>query len=171
MIHGHNPAIVPNMFIVSHFIAKVKDGIRYITGKEAALCPECGQLMDMHGRCRRYVRQKSGQREELSIRVFHCLNCRRYHRELPSFIVPFKHLCVEIFAAIYDALNDYVDDHTAARICRWVKRFLVFGAAAVSRLKLEYPTLVTNYDAFSTLEKLKYFVRVVVNVGEWKLTS
>ena len=69
---------------------------------------------------------------------------------------------------LYDALNDYVDDHTAARICRWVKGFLVFGAATVRRLKLEHPSIVTNYGINSTSETLRYFVRVVVNVGEWK---
>jgi hypothetical protein len=169
MIRGHNTAIVPNMIIVSHFSEFVKDEIHYIFGEEDALCPECGHRMKFSGRCRRHVfRQKSRQREKLSLRVFYCPECHRYHRELPDFIVPFKHFCLEIYAAIYDALNDYVDDHTAARICRWVKGFLVFGAATVRRLKLEHPSIVTNYGINSTSETLRYFVRVVVNVGEWK---
>ena len=48
------------------------------------------------------------------------------------------------------------------------KRLLVFGAAIVRRLKLEHPTLVTNYDSTSTWDTLRYFVRVVVNIGKWK---
>ena len=91
-----------------------------------------------------------------------------HHRELPDFVVPFKHLSAKIYAAICDAINEFVDDHSAARICRWVKGFLVFGAAIVRRLKLEHPTLVTNYDSNSTWDTLRYFIRVVVNIGEWK---
>lgn len=160
------------MIIVAHFLEYVKDGIQYITGDEKVFCPDCGCLMKLHGRCRRYVRRPSGYREELALRVLYCVECRRYHRELPDFVVPYKHLCADIIASIYDALNNYcVDDHSAIRICRWVKAFFKFGAATVRRLKLEHPTLVTNYDAFSTLDKLKYFVRVVVNLGEWHPTS
>lgn len=160
------------MISITHFIEYVKDGIRYITGDEEVFCPDCGCLMKLHGRCRRYVRRSNGYREKLALRVLHCEKCQRYHRELPDFVVPYKHLCAEIFAAIHDALNNYcVDDHTAARVCRWIKDFFRIGAATVRRLRLEHPTLVTNYDAFSTLEKLKYFVRLVVNVGEWHPTS
>ena len=102
------------------------------------------------------------------MRVFYCSKCYHYHRELPDFVVPFKHLSAKIYAAICDAINEFVDDHTAARICRWVKSFLVFGAAIVRILKLEHPTLVTNYDSTSTWDTLRYFIRVVVNIGEWK---
>ncbi|WP_419247555.1 DUF6431 domain-containing protein [Ruminococcus albus] len=51
--------------------------------------------------------------------------CYHYHRELPDFVVPFKHLSAKIYAAICDAINEFVDDHTAARICRWVKGFCI----------------------------------------------
>lgn len=86
--------------------------------------------------------------------------------------MPYKHLCADIIAAIYDALDTYcVDDHTATRICRWVKIFFRIGAATVGRLKLEHPTLVTNCDAFSTLDKLRYFVKVIVKMDEWQSTS
>ena len=141
------------MIIVAQFLKHVKDGICIITGKVTAPCPDCGGRMNVHGRCRRYVRNESGQREELSLRVLYCPKCHRYHRELPDYVIPYKHLCAKIFAEAYDATKNYcVDDHTAAGLRRC-------------------PTLVTNYDTFSTLDKLRYFVRVVVNVGEWKSTS
>ena len=169
MISGHNSAIVYTMFIVSSFSSFVKDDIHYIFGKEEAVCPECGNHMRFNGRCRRFVfRENSRKREKYSMRVFYCSKCYHYHRELPDFVVPFKHLSAKIYAAICDAINEFVDDHSAARICRWVKGFLVFGAAIVRRLKLEHPTLVTNYDSNSTWDTLRYFIRVVVNIGEWK---
>lgn len=162
------------MIIVSHFLDYVKDGIRYITGDDKVFCPnpDCGCFMNLHGRCRRYVCRPDGLRDELSLRVLYCPKCNQYHRELPDFVVPYKHLCADIIAAIYDALDTYcVDDHTATRICRWVKIFFRIGAATVGRLKLEHPTLVTNCDAFSTLDKLRYFVKVVVKMDEWQSTS
>ena len=162
------------MIIVSHFLDYVKDGIRYITGDDKVFCPnpDCGCFMNLHGRCRRFVRRPAGLRDELSLRVLYCPKCNQYHRELPDFVVPYKHLCADIIAAIYDALDTYcVDDHTATRICRWVKIFFRIGAATVGRLKLEHPTLVTNCDAFSTLDKLRYFVKVVVKMDEWQSTS
>lgn len=160
------------MIIVSHFLEKVKDGIHFITGKEMAFCPDCGQLMDQHSRCRRYVRRPSGQRDELSLRVFHCSQCHRYHRELPDFIMPYKHLCMEIIAAIYDVLENYaVEVSTIERIRLWVKEFIKFGSAMVGRSESECPTIVTKYDANSTLDTLRYFAKVTANAGKWKLTS
>ena len=162
------------MIIVSHFLDYVKDGIRYITGDDKVFCPDpdCGCFMKLHGRCRRYVRRPDGLRDALSLRVLYCPKCNQYHRELPDFVVPYKHLCADIIAAIYDARDNYcVDDHTATCVYRWVKEFFKFGIATVRRLKLEQPTLMTNYDAFSTLDKLKYFVKAVVKMGEWQSTS
>ncbi|MGN1415620.1 MAG: DUF6431 domain-containing protein [Oscillospiraceae bacterium] len=128
--------------------------------------------MDMHGRCKRYVRRHNGLRDELSLRVFYCSECHHYHRELPDFIVPYKHLCIEVIAAIYDALNNYdVEGNTVLRVRRWVESFLKFGAAMVRSLKLRHPILVTKYNADSTLETLKFFVRAAANANEWKLTS
>lgn len=169
MTRTHDTAIVPNMIIVSHFLEYVKGGIHYITGTETVLCPDCGQIMNPHCRCRRYIRRLNGMRDKLSVRVLFCALCHRYHRELPDFVTPFKHLCTEAIAAIHDAIGDYcVDDHSAARIRRWVERLLKFGSATVRRLKLEYPMLVTNYDVNSTFDTLRYFVRAVANADEWK---
>ena len=108
---SHNTAIVLTMRIVSHFLEKVKDGIHIITGLEPPACPDCGQIMEPHGRCRRYVRMPGGIRHTLSLRVFHCSKCRHYHRELPDFITPRKHLCTEVIAAIYDNLDNYDVDN------------------------------------------------------------
>lgn len=169
---SHNTAIVLTMRIVSHFLEKVKDEIHVITGLEPPACPNCGQIMEPHGRCRRYVRMPGGIRHTLSLRVFHCSKCRHYHRELPDFMTPRKHLCTEVIAAIYDNLDNYdVDNSTITRIRHWVKQFMKFGAATVNRLKLEHPTLVTKYNANHAFDTLKYFVKVVTNANEWKFIS
>jgi hypothetical protein len=137
--------------------------------------------MKVHGRCRRYVRTHGENREILSLRVLYCEHCHRYHRELPDFIIPYKHISAKLIAHIYDALSsDYVDimkhnypvdGSTARRIWNWTEQFLRFGAATVRRLKLEHPTLTTKYDSGSTLETLRYFVKVTANANEWKFNQ
>lgn len=109
----------------------------------------------------------------MSIRVLHCLKCGRFHRELPDFIVPFKHLSLELIAGIYEGTveNPAVDGSTIIRLRYWVDWLLTYGAAILERLKEEHPTLVTDYDADSIFDTLRYFVRITVNVHEYKLTS
>ena len=160
------------MIIVSRFLEKVKDGIHFITGLEEVFCPECTQPMRPHGRCRRLVRMSDECRHKLSLRVLFCPNCRSHHRELPDFIVPQKHFCAEVIAAICDALDNYdADNSTILRIRHWFRKFIVFGAAILRRLKLEHPSLATDCDACSSLEKLRYYVRLIANVNEWKSIS
>ena len=160
------------MFIVSCFVEFVKEGIHIIIGKEPAQCPCCGKLMHLHCRCVRYVRRHEGQRDKLSLRVFYCSNCHRYHRELPNFIVPYRHLCTKILAAIYDDRDNYaVDNRTIIRIRRWVNKFMKFGVATIGRLQSEHPSLLTKYDVNSTYETLRYFVKLVVNACEWKFNE
>lgn len=108
----------------------------------------------------------------LSLRVFFCPECRRYHRELPDFITPYKQLSTEMIADIYDNHDDYdVDDSTIIRIRHWVTALLLFGAATVRRLKLEHPSLTIKENFDSTILALKYFVRLIVNSNEWKFMS
>lgn len=160
------------MKVVSRFIEKIKDGIHYITGKEDAYCTVCGNLMSVHSRCIRYVRRANGKRDKLSLRVLQCVSCHRFHRELPDFITPYKHLCTEILAAIHDALNNYcVDERTVHRVRHWVEWFLEFSSAFIKGLLIKHPLMLTNYAVNSTFDTLRYFVKVVANDNEWKFNE
>jgi len=157
---------------ISFFLEKVKDEIRTITGTETPSCPICGNTMKSHGRCRRYLRISGGDRITLSVRVFYCPKCKRYHRELPDYITPYKHLSTEVIADIYDNQDNYdVDDSTIIRIRRWVKAFMIFGIATIRRLKIEHPSLTINDQFDSTYLALSYFVKIIVNSNEWKFMS
>lgn len=163
----------PTMIIVSHFFKKVKDGILEITGS-STFCPDCGELLHFHGRCSRFVRVETGEKRiEMSIRVLHCTSCCRFHRELPDFVAPFKHLSLEVISQLYDGtLKDpAVDGSTIIRLRYWVDRLLRYGAAILKRLKEEHPTFVTKYNADSIFDTLRYFVMITVNAHEYKLTS
>lgn len=161
------------MIIVARFHQKVKDGILEITGFNA-LCPTCNELLDFHARCSRFVRIESGEKRiEVSIRVLHCASCGHFHRELPDFIAPFKHLSLELITKIYDgtAENMAVDGSTIIRLRYWVDWLLKYGAAILKRLKAEHSTLVTKYNADLTFDTLRYFVMITINANEYKLTS
>lgn len=165
-------ATVPSMKSISFFREKVKDGIIEITGTNSPVCPICGKPMKSHGRCKRYLRISGEKRVTLSVRVFYCPECRRYHRELPDYITPYKHLSTDMIAEIYDGTDNYdVDDSTIIRVRKWVRKFLSFGAATVRRLKLEHPALEIRNSFESTSDTLTYFVRMVVNSNEWKFIS
>ena len=163
----------PTMIIVARFHQKVKDGILEITGYDA-ICPVCNEPMHFHGRCSRFARIETGEKRiEISIRVLRCLKCGHFHRELPDFIAPFKHLSLKLIAQIYDGTveNPAVDGSTIIRLRYWVDWLLSYGAVILKRLKEEHPTFVTKYNAGSLLETLKYFVMLIVNTREYKLTS
>lgn len=67
--------------------------------------------------------------------------------------------------------NDYaVDNSTIIRIRHWLQVILKFGEATIRRLTLEHPTFVTEYNAFSTFAKLRYFVKVIMNGAQMKQT-
>ena len=161
------------MIIVARFLQNVKDGILEITGFNP-FCPDCNVLLDFHARCRRFVRVETGEKRiEVSIRVLRCPSCGHFHRELPDFIAPFKHLSLELIAQIYDGTveNPAVDGSTIIRLRYWVDWLLRYGAAILKRLEEEHPTFVTKYNADSLPDTLRYFVMITVNAHEYKLTS
>lgn len=125
-------------------------------------------------RCSRFARIETGEKRiEMSIRVLRCLKCGHFHRELPDFIAPFKHLSLKLIAQIYDGTvgNPAVDGITIIRLRYWVDWLLRYGAAILKQLETKHPTFVTKYNADSTLDTLKYFVMITVNAHEYKLTS
>lgn len=157
---------------ISHFLHNLKNKIHIITGTKPSVCPICASMMRPHGRCRRFLRISGEKRIILSIRVFFCVQCHRYHRELPDFIVPYKHLCTKMISQMNEETNDYaVDNSTIIRIRHWLQVILKFGEATIRRLTLEHPTFVTEYNAFSTFAKLRYFVKVIMNANEWKFSG
>ena len=161
------------MIIVARFLQKVKGGILEITGYDA-ICPVCNEPMHFHGRCSRFARIETGEKRiEMSIRVLRCLKCGHFHRELPDFLAPFKHLSLELIAQIYDGTvgNPAVDDSTIIRLRYWVDWLLRYGAAILKQLETKHPTFETKYNADSTFDTLKYVVMITVNAHEYKLTS
>ena len=97
------------------------------------LCPVCKQgCLIFRDYCTRNVRYEGGETETYRIPRHQCNNprCKRIHRLLPDFMVPFKHYAEDV---ISDAVNDRLDPFrtddapSLVTIRRW-KRWVEFNA-------------------------------------------
>ncbi len=100
------------------------------------LCPVCksGNLQ-FRDRCKRIRKLEGGDKEWISIPRHQCDNpsCRRIHRMLPDFLVPFKHYQETV---IVDAIDDRIvpeesdDRPSETTVLRW-KLWLMLNAANI----------------------------------------
>ena len=164
------------MRVTSNFVKLILNGIWKITGREPALCPKCNKLMQSHGRCQRNVHIPGDGRTRFSLRVFFCDTCRRYHRELPYFLIPYKYHCAETVAATYDSdmaeLDCDADDSTIRRLKQWVTDFLEFCDKVLKNSNHHLPferDSINSSTATSILPTLQFFVQLLVNSGSWKV--
>lgn len=61
----------------------VKTGIR--------ICPDCNGTLHYYDTVKRIVRGSFGKVYWIHLRRLNCKICGRYHRELPNYILPYKH--------------------------------------------------------------------------------
>lgn len=147
------------------------DDVLVITGQEQSNCPDCYQLMRPHGRCLRYVYFPAQERTKLLLRVFFCPECRRYHRELPDFIVPHKLHCVETVEQCYtlpiDEIVGSVEESTIRRIRKWSKWFL---SAAILVLKTDIQTKCNPICLFNYKDPhiIKTCVNIIAGANKWQ---
>ncbi len=85
----------------------------------------------------RQRRRPSGEIYQLILRQFRCDQCRRYHRELPDLLVPYKRYDAESIEA--GLLNDpdtpvAADDSTLARWRRWFAGWSLTAAHGLQAL-------------------------------------
>ena len=116
------------MFIVTEYL--LENQCVFICIREY-LCPECkeGNLI-FHDYCKRIVRHEDGESEWIRIPRHQCDNprCRKLHRMLPDFLVPFKHYLEDVISdAINDRLNlELIDEAPSpATIRRWKRWILI----------------------------------------------
>lgn len=54
-------------------------------------CPKCGGKLKYVGPVKRMIRTKGGHTYWIRIRRMMCVDCGTVHRELPDFLLPYKH--------------------------------------------------------------------------------
>lgn len=108
----------------------------FLSDSSEYLCPVCkeGNLI-FRDYCKRLVRHEDDESEWIRIPRHQCDNprCRKLHRMLPDFLVPFKHYSEDV---ISDAINDRLslemtnDAPSPATIRRW-KRWILMNQADI----------------------------------------
>lgn len=110
--------------------------------------------------------------EVYRLRVMECKECGKTHRELPEWIVPYKRMDVELLSVISEVAEERCLGETEAGTWRRVKAWVAwFLAYALNVLKSVQVTLGRGFPTIpsgdSLHRKLAYFVRLVVNSGQW----
>ena len=138
---------------------------------EFVSCPCCSGDLFVRGTCRRKVRRftehSDGQFPEIwYLRVMQCRQCRKTHRELPDWIIPYKRCSVEMYAEIAEGNEKVCCDGTTITIVRlWVEWFLNYARHIVEAMKVLYPGFSPIPDSKPLADRLTYFVRLTVNSG------
>lgn len=97
-----------------------------------------------------------------------CRQCRKTHRELPDWIIPYKRCSAEMYAEIAEDNEKVSCDGTTITVVRlWVEWFLNYARNIVEAMKILYTGFSPIPDNAPLAERLTYFVRLVVNSGNW----
>jgi len=101
----------------------------FLSDSSEYLCPICkeGKLI-FRDYCKRIVKHEGGEAETILIPRHRCGNprCKKLHRMLPDFLVPFKHYTEDVISdAVSDRLdiNKTNDEPSVPAILRW-KRWI-----------------------------------------------
>jgi len=131
-------------------------------------CPYCNGKLYVRGTCRRKVRDAEDQCTVLRLRVLACRNCGKTHRELPEGVIPYKRYGSDAICKMKEHPEKcFTEPCSIQRIIAWLSGFLSFAEKYLEGLKqegFETPELV----GCPLYRRLNYFVRIIVNSGEWK---
>ena len=122
--------------------------------------------MQYYDRRRRKFRDVNGDRQTASIRRFHCVSCKRYHSEIPDFLVPYKRYSREAIEQV--CLSDRAlvpeEERSRQRLRTWYRSMTSHLRAVWQRLVKQ---LLLPREKAPTFQDL---VKICVNSGFWVTT-
>lgn len=65
-------------------------------------CPSCGRKLKYYDKVRRMVRTKGRVARYVLIRRMRCSGCGKIHRELPTYIFPYKQYEAELISGVLE---------------------------------------------------------------------
>lgn len=131
-------------------------------------CPYCRGKLYVHGTCRRKVRDAEENCTVLRLRVLACRDCGKTHRELPEGVVPYKRYGSAAICQMKENPDDCdTESRSIRRITAWLTAFLSFAEKYLEGLK-HTGFAVPELTGTALKLRLDYYVRTVVNTGEWK---
>lgn len=166
--HAAGNAVSKSMISIADYTSLSKGNLIIITGPGESFCPVCGGKLNVRGTCIRKVRG-NGTTKELRLRVMKCRSCRKTHREIPTDIIPYKRTGLADFCEIAEAgPNDYpCDTSTWQRMKLWLSWFLAFARSVERSLTCSGLLAETKSVGNSLRQQTTYFVRLVINSGNW----
>jgi hypothetical protein len=134
-----------------------------VTGIETISCPKCGGELKQHDRRRRGLIDGEGAKHVYSLRQLRCKRCRRLHRELTDFMVPYKRYSTEVVEKVSKGERVYTpyEERTRQKIRVWYKKVIGhLQGVWRQQVKLGFvsPYLVPSFVSL---------VRAAVNSGNW----
>lgn len=163
------------MYIIKNYR---RDGKYILLDDNCFCCPVCkeGQLLFLDY-CKRIVRYEGGEKEWIMIPRHKCDNekCRKIHRMLPDFLVPYKHYSEEVISGVLENIvcaddmdsENYPNDYTMYRWQQWfAKNEFVINECFTARKKsygigLSFEDIRLLYaDSW-----LKYSIACIYNCG------
>ena len=158
------------MISVAHGRRVNKGNIIIFTGTEDVPCPKCGGALVVHGTCIRKLRKRY-EEQTFRLRVMECSVCGRTHRELPEEFVPYKRMDAELLCIIAEAPRCeqvlVAETSTWSRVHVWMRWFLAYAAHILNAMLEQYTAFATIPSGETARRRLTYFVRLVVNSGNW----
>ena len=104
----------------------------------------------------------------MRLRVLECERCGKTHRELPEQIVPYKRHNVESICTMLDAPDECIPEPSVRlRVLAWIAWFWAYAKHIMDSLQRQ-GFQVSEPPGGSNKRRLTYFVRLVVNSGNWK---
>ena len=166
--HATGNAVSKSMISITDYTSLCKGDITIITGSGESVCPICGGMMTVRGTCIRKVRSEGGVRK-LRLRVMKCRVCQKTHREIPKDIIPYKRTSLTEYCEIVEAgANNYpCETSTWQRMKLWLSWFIAFAQSVERSLVCSGLLTMTRRPVGSLKEQTAYFVRLVVNSGNW----
>jgi hypothetical protein len=88
------------------------------------ICPDCGGKSKYYDQVWRTVRSEYGKKERIQLERYRCLECRKIHRVLPEYLLPYKQFKADIVNGfVEESLNiedlEYEDFPSEQSIKGW----------------------------------------------------
>lgn len=92
------------------------------------VCPECNGNLKYYDKVSRTIRIEYGKKCEIDIRRFKCKKCGKIHREIPYYVIPYKHYTAQIIegvlkGSITSDMLIYEDYPSEMTMKRWISRY------------------------------------------------
>lgn len=88
------------------------------------ICPQCGGCLSVYDHVLRIIRTKGGDSSFVKICRYRCKYCKRLHRAMPSYILPYKQYETEVVRGVIEGLITcetlgYEDHPCEMTMIRW----------------------------------------------------